>query len=98
MRRIGIADYDLITLFFEITLAPRGYPFPMSRLSEYAEKRSSRFMQKKLTFIGVKLALAGCGALAYYFPIFNDGNIAMDGALYFVLFATCGFIWWEFCR
>ena len=90
--------YDLITLFFEETLAPSEYPVPMSRLSEFAEKRSSRFMQKKLIFIGVKLGLAGCGALAYYFPIFSDGNIAMDGALYFVLIATCGFIWWEFCR
>jgi len=55
-------------------------------------------MQKKLLLIGVKLGFAGCGALAYYFPIFSDGNIAADGAVYFVLIATGTFIWWEFCR
>jgi len=70
----------------------------MSRLSEYAEKRSSRFMQKKLAFIGLKLGLAGCGVLAHYFPIFNDGNIAADGAVYFIILCTSGFIWWEYCR
>ena len=70
----------------------------MSRLSNYAQKRASRIMQKKLLLIGVKLALAGCGALAYYFPIFSDGNVAADGAVYFVLIAVAGFMWWEFCR
>ena len=70
----------------------------MSRLSEYAEKRSSRFMQKKLAFIGLKLGFAGCGGLAYYFPIFSDGNIMADGAVYFIMLSVAGFIWWEFCR
>jgi len=70
----------------------------MSRLSQYTEKRTSRFMQKKLLFIGAKLGFAGCGALAYYFPLFEDGNFAADGAVYFVLFAVAGCLWWEFCR
>lgn len=70
----------------------------MSRLSEYAQKRSSRFMQKKLLFIAAKLGLAACAGLAYYFPIFDDGNIAMDGAIYFIFITTAGLIWWEFCR
>jgi hypothetical protein len=70
----------------------------MSRLSEYAQKRSSRFMQKKLLFITAKLGLTACAGLAYYFPIFDDSNIAMDGAVYFVLISTAVFMWWEFCR
>jgi len=55
-------------------------------------------MQKKALFMSAKLGLAGCGGLAYYFPIFSDGNIAMDGAVYFVMLVVAGFIWWEFCR
>ena len=55
-------------------------------------------MQKKALFFGAKIGLAVCGGLAYYFPIFSDGNIAMDGAVYFVMLGTAGFIWWEFCR
>lgn len=70
----------------------------MSRLSEFAQNRSSRIMQKKLLLIGVKLALAACGAIAYYFPIFSDGNIAADGLVYLVIIAVSSFIWWEFCR
>ena len=70
----------------------------MYRLSEYAEKRSSRFMQKKLIFLGLKLGLAGCALLAHYFPIFSDGNFAADGAVYFIIFCTSAFIWWEYCR
>jgi len=70
----------------------------MSRLSNYAQNRSAKFMQKKLILIGAKLGLAGCGALAYYFPIFSDGNIAADGAVYFIIIGTGAFLWWEFCR
>jgi hypothetical protein len=70
----------------------------MSRLSDYSQKRTTRFMQKKALFFGAKIGLAVCGGLAYYFPIFSDGNIAMDGAVYFVMLGTAGFIWWEFCR
>lgn len=55
-------------------------------------------MQKKLLFISAKLGFAGCGALAYYFPLFEDGNFAADGAVYFVLFAVAGCLWWEFCQ
>ena len=88
----------MITLSLQESLAPSRYPAFMSRLSEYAEKRSSRFMQKKLAFIGLKLGFAGCGGLAYYFPIFSDGNIMADGAVYFIMLSVAGFIWWEFCR
>ena len=70
----------------------------MSRISDYSQKRTTRFMQKKAIFIGAKLALAGCSGLAYYFPIFSDGNIVMDGAVYCVLLGVAGFIWSEFCR
>ena len=55
-------------------------------------------MQKKALFIGLKLGLAACGGLAYYFPIFSDGNIAADGMVYFVFISVAAFIWWEFCR
>ncbi|MEP3889733.1 MAG: hypothetical protein ABJN69_04650 [Hellea sp.] len=88
----------MITLSLEKSLAPQAYSPAMSRFSDYAQNRTSRIMQKKLLLIGMKLALAACGALAYYFPIFSDGNIAADGAVYFVLIAVAGFIWWEFCR
>ncbi|WP_154813725.1 hypothetical protein [Hellea balneolensis] len=88
----------MVTLPFEKCLAGLPYSAPMSRLSKFAQNRSARFMQKKLILIGVKLGLAGCGALAYYFPIFSDGNIAADGALYFIIIATSAFLWWEFCR
>lgn len=70
----------------------------MSRLSDYSQKRTSRFMQKKALLIGAKIAFAGCSGLAYYVPIFDDGNIMMDGAVYFVMLGVAGFIWWEFCR
>jgi len=70
----------------------------MSRLSKYAQNKTSRFAQKKLLLIGGKLALAACGGLAYYFPIFGDGNVAADGLVYLIIIATGGFLWWEFCR
>ena len=70
----------------------------MSRLSNFAEKRTTRYILKKLGILGFKFALISCAWLAYHFPIFSDNNPQADGAMYMLIFAVCGFIWWEFCR